>query len=267
MSNFVTTFAASLRAGQPAFAAFVGYPEPLVTENLMRDGFDTAVIDMQHGLHTTQSAIQAIGGAAAAGKPVFVRPPVGAFAEASRMLDAGAIGIIAPMINSLEDAKTFAGYCKFPPLGERSWGPYRATGMAGMDFPTYLREANNITLAIAMVETRAALDILDDILSVPGIDGVFVGPSDLSIALTNGASMDQLHPEVDKALTHVVQRARAHGKIASCFAMTGTRAKEMIARGFHMSSIGTDQVLLRNAAKGELAVARGTVAGPAAKSY
>ncbi|MGL4440881.1 MAG: HpcH/HpaI aldolase family protein [Bosea sp. (in: a-proteobacteria)] len=267
MSNIFTTFAASLRAGTPAYAAFIGFSEALVTENLMRDGFDTAVIDMQHGLHTTQSAILAIGAAAAAGKPVFVRPPVGAFPEASRMLDAGAIGIVAPMINTIEDARQLAAYCKYPPLGERSWGPYRATGLVGLEGQAYLEAANDLTLAIAMVETRAALDILDEILAVPGIDGVFVGPSDLSIALSNGGHVDQFHADVDKALTHVANRCKAHGKIASCFAMTGTRAAEMIERGFHMSSIATDQVLLRNAAKAELAAAKGGLKHAAAKTY
>jgi len=267
MSNVFTSFAASLRAGTPAYAAFIGLAEPLVTENMMRDGFDTAVIDMQHGLHTTQSAILAIGAAAVAGKAVFVRPPVGDFPAASRMLDAGAVGIVAPMINTIEDARKLAAYCKYPPLGERSWGPYRATGLTGLDGQAYLHAANDITLAIAMVETREALDILDDILAVPGIDGVFVGPSDLSIALTKGATVDQFHPEVDKALSHVAQRCKAHGKIASCFAMTGVRAAEMIARGFHMSSIATDQVMLRNVVKAELAAARGAAAGAGAKTY
>ena len=267
MPNVFTTFAASLRAGEPAYAAFVGLAEPLVTESLLRDGFDTAVIDMQHGLHTTQSAILAIGAAAVTGKTVFVRPPVGDFAMASRMLDAGAVGIVAPMINTIEDARKLAAYCKYPPMGERSWGPYRATGLTGLQMGDYLKAANDITLAIAMVETREALDILDDILSVPGIDGVFVGPSDLSIALSNGAHVDQFHPDVDKALTHVAQRCKVHGKIASCFSMTGARAAEMIARGFQMSSIATDQVLLKTAAKAELAAARGVAKPQVAKSY
>jgi 4-hydroxy-2-oxoheptanedioate aldolase len=268
MSNVFTSFAASLRGGTPAFAAFIGLAEPLVTENMMRDGFDTAIIDMQHGLHTTQSAILAIGAAAVAGKAVFVRPPVGDFPAASRMLDAGAVGIVAPMINTIEDARKLAAYTKYPPLGERSWGPYRATGLAGLDGVAYLKAANDITLTIAMIETREALGILDDILAVPGIDGVFVGPSDLSIALTRGETVDQFHPEVDAALTHVAARARAYGKIASCFAMTGARAAEMIARGFHMSSIATDQVMLKSIVKAELAVARaGGAASGGAKTY
>lgn len=267
MPNIFTSFAASLRAGNPALAAFVGFADPVVTEALMRDGFDTAILDMQHGMHTTQSVILAVGTAAAAGKPVFVRPPVGDFAFASRALDAGAVGIVAPMVNSVEDARRLAAACKYPPLGERSWGPYRASGMTGLQMGDYLKAANGITLALAMVETRQALDALDDILSVPGIDGVFVGPSDLSIALSNGAHVDQFARDVDEALTHVAARCKAHGKIASCFAMTGKRAAEMIERGFQMSSIATDQVLLRNAAKAELAAARGAMPAEAAKSY
>lgn len=267
MSNAFTRFAASLRGGIPALAAFVGFPDPLVTENLLRDGFDTAVIDMQHGMHTTQSVIQAIGAGAATGKPVFVRPPVGDFAFASRALDAGAVGVIAPMINTIEDARNLAAYCKYPPLGERSWGPYRATGLTGLQMGDYLKAANDITLAIAMVETREALNILDDILATPGIDGVFVGPSDLSIALSNGAHVDQTHKDVDAALTLVAARCKAHGKLACCFSMTGPRAAEMLSRGFHMSSIATDQVLLRNAAKAELAAARSGAGTAPAKSY
>lgn len=267
MSNAFATFAAALRGGKPALAAFIGLPDPVVTESLLREGFDTAVIDMQHGMHTTQSVIGAIGAGAAAGKPVFVRPPVGDFAFASRALDAGAVGVVAPMINTIEDARKLAAYCKYPPQGERSWGPYRATGLFGREMNDYLHSANDMTLAIAMVETREALDILDDILAVPGIDGVFVGPSDLSIALSKGAHVDQFHADVDAALTHVAARARAHGKIASCFSMTGKRAAEMLARGFHMSSIATDQVLLKSAAKAELAAARGAAQSAGAKSY
>jgi 4-hydroxy-2-oxoheptanedioate aldolase len=267
MSNAFTSFASDLRGGKTALAAFIGLSEPLITESLLRDGFDTAILDMQHGLHTTQSVIVGIGAAAAAGKPVFVRPPVGDFAFASRALDAGAVGIVAPMINTIEDAKELAASCKYPPQGERSWGPYRATGLFGREMNDYLHSANEMTLAIAMVETREALDILDDILSVPGIDGVFVGPSDLSIALSKGGHVNQFAADVDDALTHVATRARAHGKIASCFSMTGKRAAEMLARGFHMSSIATDQVLLKTAAKAALAEARGAAAQAGAKSY
>jgi 4-hydroxy-2-oxoheptanedioate aldolase len=161
------------------------------------------------------------------------------------------------MVNSIEDARRLAAWTKFPPLGERSWGPFRALSYTGLSMPDYLAKANGFSLTIAMVETREALNILDDILATPGIDGVFVGPSDLSIALTKGALIDQMHPEVDAALTLVATRARAHGKIASCFSPTAERAAELIRRGFHLSSIGTDVSIVKAAVKAELATARG----------
>ena len=103
----------------------------------------------------------------------------------SRALDFGAEGIIAPMINTAADARAFAAAAKYPPVGERSWGPHRATTLAGLaDQSVYLREANDHVITLAMIETRTALGNLDAIVDTPGIDGLFLGPSDLSIALS-----------------------------------------------------------------------------------
>ena len=116
-----------------------------------------------------------------------MRVPLGAFATASRALDFGAEGIIAPMINTVADAKAFVGAAKFPPLGERSWGPTRAMTLAGISDPKqYLNEANAATVTLAMIETKTAMANLDAIAAMPGIDVLFVGPSDLSIGLTDG---------------------------------------------------------------------------------
>jgi len=145
---------------------------------------------------------------------------------------------------------------KFPPVGQRSWGPRAALTHSGYIGPAYLHSANAITLAIAMVETREALDALDEILGEPGIDGVFVGPSDLSIALHKGAIVDPHGADVDAQLTHVAARAKAHGKFAAAFCFDGKRAKELAGRGFGLCSVSTDQLLLRAAARAELAAAR-----------
>ena len=199
----VAALAQQIRNGPPVLAAWCGVAEPLLAEILVREGFDTAVLDMQHGAYDLATAMRGISGVALAGKPCIVRIPVGDFANVSRLLDSGAAAVIAPMINTVADARAFAAFSKFPPLADRSWGPHRAIALTGMDHPTYLAKANSIQLAIAMIETREALAALDDILAVPGIDGVFVGPSDLSIALSHGAAVNPDHPEVDKALTHV----------------------------------------------------------------
>jgi 4-hydroxy-2-oxoheptanedioate aldolase len=256
MTHFAAAFAERVRKGPTAFSAWCGVPDPLVPEVMCREGFDCAILDMQHGAFDYASAIQAISYCALVGKPAIGRIPVGDFSLASRLLDAGAAGIIAPMINSVADAKQLAAFTKFPPLGERSWGPHKALALTGLVPLDYLAQANSFVLTLAMIETREALAALDDILAVPGIDGVFVGPSDLSIALTKGATVNQLHPEVDIALDHIAKRAKAAGKIASAFTGDGKRAGEVAAKGFTLVSIGTDQLLLRAGSRAALDLAK-----------
>ena len=252
----IAQLSARIDAGLFTTTAWIGMPEPAVAELMVREGFDTAMLDMQHGAVDVAGALRAIGLVALAGKPSIVRIPVGDFALASRMLDAGAAAIIAPMINSLDDAKRLVAFTKFPPLGERSWGPHRAIALSGLEPGAYLREANRLQLSIAMIETRAAMAALDAILALPGIDGVFVGPSDLSIALSSGAKLNPNGPEVDQALTHVAARAKAHGKFASAFCFDGQAARRLRDRGFMLCSCGTDALLLRRAVREELAPLR-----------
>jgi 4-hydroxy-2-oxoheptanedioate aldolase len=256
MAGTVALLADRIGAGSGLMTAWVGLPDPLAAGFLAREAFDAVTLDMQHGAIDLSDVVLGIGQVALAGKPAIVRIPVGAFAIASRALDAGASAIIAPMVNSAQDARQFASFVKFPPLGERSWGPHMALALSGLDQPRYLSEANRFSLAIAMVETRQALAALDDILAVPGIDAIFVGPSDLSIALSGGAHVDAAHPDVDHALDHVVARCRSHGKAACAFALTGARARDMARRGFDLIACGTDVMQLRAGARAMLDEAR-----------
>ncbi|HEU6440819.1 MAG TPA: aldolase/citrate lyase family protein [Microvirga sp.] len=245
-----------LKAGTPLLTAWCGIPEPSVPGLLAREAFDAVVMDMQHGSIDFAAALQAVPLIAAAGKPALVRVPVGDFASASRFLDAGVSGVIAPMINSIEDARRFASFMKFPPVGQRSWGAYGALSLSGLEPSAYLGQANDLTVSFAMVETREALGILDEILYVPGIDGVFIGPSDLSIALSGGRGVDPVSTEVEKALDHVLARVRAAGKLAGIFAPSGARAGELARKGFNMVSIGSDISMLRAGAQASLAAAQ-----------
>ena len=189
-----------LRAGEVLYTAWSGIPEPLVAEFLGRTGFDAVTLDMQHGCHTTESVLRGVAAVRIAGKPAIVRVPIGRFDMASRALDFGAAAVIAPMVNSVSDARAFAASMKFPPHGERSWGPTRVLGLLGAPDPqNYLRTANANTQAIAMIETRAAQAALDAILAVDGIDGIFVGPSDFSIALSDGARVEPTNAEMLRA--------------------------------------------------------------------
>ena len=149
-----------------ALCAWVTMNEPAVAETLAREAFDAVVLDMQHGAVDFDGAMRSILRVALAGKPTIARVPIGAFALASQLMDSGACGILAPMIDSGEDARRLVEFVKFPPLGQRSWGPRAALPLSGLDAPAYLKAANAMTQAIAMIETRAALDAIDDILSV-----------------------------------------------------------------------------------------------------
>jgi 4-hydroxy-2-oxoheptanedioate aldolase len=248
--------ARALRSGG-VYSAWVGINDAQIAETLAREDFDAVTLDMQHGAVDLIGAGRAILSVALAGKPTVVRVGVGDFAAASRIADAGAAGIIAPMINSVADAQAFADHMKFPPLGRRSWGPRACGPLSGFVGPAYLHEANAITLAIAMIETREALAAVDDILAVPGIDGVFVGPSDLSIALANGGTVEPRGAAVEAALTKIVGAAQAAGKFAGLFCFDGAQAKAARARGIAFTSISTDALLLRAAARAELEKARG----------
>ena len=252
----ITALADRLRSGVPAFAAWCGLPDPAIAGLLAREGFDAVVIDLQHGAIDFAATLRAIPLVAAAGKPALVRIPVGEFATASRLLDAGASAVIAPMINGVEDARRFGSFVKYPPLGQRSWGPHGAVPLSGLEPKNYFAQANGFSLAFAMVETREALAAVDDILAAPEIDGIFVGPSDLSIALSNGAENNPTGPEASAALEHALARAKAAGKFSGVYAPSGERGGELAKKGFDLVSIGTDTSFLRAAAQAALKAAR-----------
>jgi 4-hydroxy-2-oxoheptanedioate aldolase len=145
------------------------------------------------------------------------------------------------MVNSVADARAFAAAMKFPPEGERSWGPTRVLALQGVkDQPAYLKSANRDTLAIAMIETRAALAALDDILGVPGIDGIFVGPSDFSITLSGGARWNPNDEEMLRAAAEVADKAAKAGKIPCTLGITADSARRFKDMGFRLIAIAND---------------------------
>ena len=246
-----------LRHGGPVFSAWIGMGEPQIAATLARSSFDAVTFDMQHGAIDFAAVTRAAPLVLAAGKPAVARIPVGDFATASRLLDAGLSAIIAPMINSVADARALASFCKFPPVGGRSWGPGESRFFSGLDNAGYLARANSLLPVFAMVETREALAALDGILAVDGIDGVFVGPADLSIALSGGALMDPQSAEVEQALAHVVARCRAAGKTPCVYAVTPERARALAQAGFAFVAVSGDGALLRAAADSAVKTARG----------
>jgi 4-hydroxy-2-oxoheptanedioate aldolase len=252
------TLARRLRAGETVFAGWCSLPYPIVAETLGREGFPAVTIEGQHGLWDLGAMLAGIAAVHQGGAAPVVRVPVGDFAMVSRVLDFGAEGIIAPMINTAADARAFAASAKYPPVGERSWGPHRVTTLAGLpDQSVYLREANDHVITLAMIETRTALDNLDAIVDTPGIDGLFLGPSDLSIALSDGKTLDPLSKDVERELDRVVAATQRAGKIAGAYCHTPERAVALAKRGVRFLAVMSDLALLRAGTAAAMSVLKG----------
>lgn len=254
----MATLAERLRGGETVYSAWTGWPDSLHAETLARSGFDAVTLDMQHGLHSVESVARAISGVRLAGKPAIVRVPLGEWGTATRALDVGAEAVIAPMINSVADARAFASATKYPPLGGRSWGPERAMRLNGVAEPAeFLATANLETLALAMIETRDALEALDEILGVEGIDGVFVGPSDFSINWSGGTVVNAGLPDMQPAVADIAARARAAGKVAAIYATQPSLGGPFRDYGYQLLAAGTGPAYLERGARAFLEEVKG----------
>ncbi|MEI4482420.1 MULTISPECIES: HpcH/HpaI aldolase family protein [unclassified Phyllobacterium] len=240
------SLASRLRAGETIYSGWSSMTDTLVMEALCRTRLSAVLLDMQHGAHDTASVVALTGVLRSAGKHTAVRVPVGRFDMASRALDIGAEAVIAPMINTVADAKLFAAAMKYPPLGERSWGQLRGRpgGYVSGGSGGYLEQTNTDTLAFAMIETRAAYEALDDILAVDGIDGIFVGPSDFSIAWSNGTEVNAGSEAIIEPLTEIARRSKAAGKLAGIYAGNAALAKRFSALGFTYLPLAVDTTYL-----------------------
>jgi 4-hydroxy-2-oxoheptanedioate aldolase len=227
---------------------------PVVAESIAREGFAAVVLDAQHGLWDTAALIAGVGGLHHAEATPVVRVPLNDFALVSRALDFGAEAIIAPMINNAADARQFVVAAKYPPLGERSWGPIRAMALqAPRTAPVdYMREANDGTLTLAMIETATALGNVDAIAATDGIDALFVGPYDLSTALSSGAAQDMQAPQVEQAIDKICAAAKKAGKIPAIYCRDVAGALALARRGFRFIVAGNDLTTLREATVAQL---------------
>jgi 4-hydroxy-2-oxoheptanedioate aldolase len=231
-----------------------------VAEVMAHAGFDSQTIDMQHGLMDYDAALgmlQAIGTTSAV---PLARVPWNEPGILMKVLDAGCRGVICPMVNNRAEAEAFVGACRYPPLGYRSYGPTRASLVLGAD---YAEGANQSVLTFAMVETRAAVENLEGILSTPGLDAIYIGPSDLNQSYGNKPRLDSQDPEFLKLLGHIVARCQAHGIVPGLHTGSPEYAQQMVAMGFKFVTIASDARILSVAAQQVVrAMKAGGGAGP-----
>lgn len=231
------------REGRTLLNAWLTLNSPFVIELIGEAGWDCITIDQQHGLGGNDALIACLTAARACGMPAIVRVAENDAGLIGRALDAGAQAIMCPLINTVEDADAFVKAVKFPPRGLRSWGPYRARlGHEGDYFTT----ANDWTIACPQIETKGALDQLDDILSLEGVDMVCLGPNDLSVGLTG--RLDINASEVKDAIKLVLRKCREKKVIALVFANDVAFARPRIEEGWDVVAVGTDAGWFANAA-------------------
>ena len=247
----------ALSEGRCVLSAWLGLTDPVVQEIFLRAGFDAVTFDTQHGLLDTGSLRDGIALAVHLGKPALVRLPVEDRALAARALDFGASAVIMPMIETVDDARAFVAVAKYPPLGQRSFGPTRAAELHGYgDRADYVGDARSRTLAFAMIETARAVSSLEEILAIEGLDGVFVGPSDLSIALSGDGTLDPRGETCEAAIRRIVAAAHTHGKIAGIYAGTPDDVKRYRALGYRLICVGSDSGVIANGARSLAAASR-----------
>ncbi|MBI1384886.1 MAG: 2,4-dihydroxyhept-2-ene-1,7-dioic acid aldolase [Rhizobiales bacterium] len=238
------------KRGSPLHASWHTLGVPLGIELAAAEGWDLALIDQQHGMGGNDQLVAQLTAARAAGVPGLVRVAWNDAALVSRALDAGAAGVVVPMVNSAEEAAALVRAAKYPPLGARSWGPYRAALTSSGD---YLSDANEATLAFAQIETAAAVEALDGIVATAGIDGLLVGPNDLALSLTG--ARDIRAPVVLDAMAAVLAACRDKGRLAWIFANDRAYADDRRIEGWDIISIGSDAGWL---AAGSRAMLKGT---------
>ena len=240
------------RAGEVALGGWLSLPSSLSAEIMAREAFDYVCIDMQHGGIDYQAALTMLQAIGTTETMPFVRVPWNEPGIIGKVLDAGAMGVIVPMVNSVEEARAVVSACRYAPKGARSFGPLRAAMYAGAD---YFQHANEEVACIPMIETEQVVEGIDDILSVEGIDAVYVGPADLSITLGLPPGMSN-EGRFEEARQRIAASCKEHGVDAGIHANAQLAAKH-VAAGYQLITISSDQGGIRTAAKSDLEVARG----------
>jgi 4-hydroxy-2-oxoheptanedioate aldolase len=241
--------------GQQTVGGWLSIDSAMTAEQMAHVGFDWLCLDMQHGMIDFKAVTHMLPAISTTETIPFVRAPWNEPYEIMRVLDAGAYGVIVPMVNNREEAERAVSACRYPPDGLRSFGPTRAMMYAGKG---YVEEANSQLACIVMIETREALDHLDDILSTPGVDAAYIGPADLAYALGLSPTGDNDHPLHVETVSHILERCQHHKVAAGIHTGSLAFTQRYLQQGFQMVTLGQDSAFMTRLARQELKAARST---------
>jgi 4-hydroxy-2-oxoheptanedioate aldolase len=226
------------REGKPIACAWLNTPDTYVVETMANAGLDAIVIDMQHGMAIgPDRAAVALQVISTTETVPLVRVPWNEPAYIQYVLDAGAYGVIVPLVNSRAEAAKAAGACRYAPLGYRSNGANRARYYAGQDYFTH---ANDEIICLVMIETTQAIEHLDEIATTPGVDGLYIGPTDLAITMGLEPLLDHPDPQHAAAVQRVREAAARAGIQAGIHTTGAAEVRRRYAQGFSFCTLGTD---------------------------
>ena len=222
---------------------------------MAQQGWDSLTIDMQHGLIDYSNAVNMLQAISSTETIPMARVNWNEPGQIMKILDAGCYGIICPMVSNRKEAENFVHACQYPPKGYRSFGPIRASIYGGED---YSKHANQEILKLAMIETKEALEKLDEILDTPNLDGVYIGPADLSLAVGEEPGFDK--PENTKAykeIIRILEAAKKRNLLAGLHNGTAEYAQKMLNKGFNLVTVGSDSRYITAGAKFDLEKLKG----------
>lgn len=235
-------------AGEPAFGFGLGLGSPRAAEVVAHSGIDFVLIDTQHGSFGPDSSIATLQAVASGSAVPMARVARNDYTMIGRLLDEGVLGVVVPMVDTVDDAKAAADACRFPPIGTRSWGWGRAAHY-GDDYPEVI---NDEVFVAIQIESALAVENAEAILSVPGVDGCWIGPGDLSLSLGSHPSKSTTDERVLRAVEDVVQACRNSNKIAGYACSSPAQAVGMAERGLQFLTVDSDIAFLINGAQNAL---------------
>ncbi len=226
-----------LSRGEPIVNSWLSVPSSYLAEGAGHQGFHSVTVDLQHGMIGFETAISMLQAISATPAVPLVRSPSRDPEAVMHLLDAGAYGVICPMISTREQVEELVAACRYPPIGTRSFGPARGKLYGG---PDYFDAANHEILCVPMIETAEALQNIDEILSTPGIDMIYVGPNDLALDLGEKPNADSHDSETSKAIAHILNRAKSAKVPTGIFCSNGEMANRRLCEGFDLVTPGND---------------------------
>lgn len=252
---------ADLKAGKTALNAWSLLPSTYAAEFMAQAGWDSITFDMQHGLHDYASAVACIQACQKYAATPLVRVPWCEPGVLGKVLDAGAWGVIIPMIKTAEEARALVKACYYPPLGMRSNGPVRAAAYGTLS--PYQSIANDEVLILPQIETREAVGNLEAILDVEGISGVYVGPSDLAFSYGLPPALDREEPEILDIYRRLLAQTQKRGLVAGIQNLSPAYGARMAEMGFQLITVASDGLFLGKAARDAISATRKAIVGAA----